>query len=878
MQEKRKFISLVVKNAVFYISLILLSSLLIGYFIYRLSYGIVLQSAEMNAIHTLEILELKFKNSIENTKKDVLFIARSPYLKDYILSSKFQTQDLHKKHSLTADYISFLSSRPDYSQIRYIGKKDKGKEILRVDRVNSTINVTNPQELQEKGNTSYFRETIDLNEDSVSFSQIDLNKERGKVSLPKIPTLRASCPVWFNDQSHGIAVINMNLSSLFNELSLTANDEFNIYLTNNKGYALIHPKKDLEFAFEFGDSSSILKLFELNIEKSEMMGKGVYSGNPIFWRKIHYPKQNYELYLLLHTKENKLLASFVNWRWSIIGITLMISAIMTMLALWWLRKQSKDMNSIVQSIENFQIGLETKELPVHRNDEIGIIANTFHEMSDTIKENITKLELAKGNAEAANIQKEEFLQNMSHEIRNPLHAILGMTRMLESNQPKTEQIPLIESLKFSSNILLSLVNDILDFSKLKEGKIKLVNEVANLDYLCKQIVKAYLYESSNKKILLEYNSSLELTNNNYFVDSLRFSQIVSNLLSNAIKFTPPSGKIKIQLETIENLIRFTISDSGPGIPVDKFHDIQKRFQKLERDANKDQYGAGLGLPIVVQLLSLFNSKLELLERKGSGTVFSFLLNLEKSIEVKFKTNIIQTDKLWKNILIIDDDPQIQYWYKHLFDKLGLNVKIIGDLGEIQNLDTSNKYDILITDNLVGEQSVISLLPKVNDCITPHTVKLMLTGNHEIASLQLESNGYFDKILQKPIDENILIESINELWRLRQYNLAEFSIVFEDYDGLKDKIIQSLLILVDEWSKGKISLLEALRSKNNEAKNKIVHRLANSLRRYKLSDLEDYWKSLDCSSIKSDDEQFVKSITTLESSILLAKIHISTLSI
>lgn len=89
---------------------------------------------------------------------------------------------------------------------------------------------------------------------------------------------------------------------------------------------------------------------------------------------------------------------------------------------------------------------------------------------------------------------------MSHEIRNPLHTIIGMSRMLAENNPKSEQLPLIESLKFSSDNLLALVNDVLDYSKLKEGQITLQSEPIQLDQLLQQIHKAYLFEARTKKL------------------------------------------------------------------------------------------------------------------------------------------------------------------------------------------------------------------------------------------------------------------------------------------------------------------------------------------------------------------------------------------
>ncbi|NOT38524.1 MAG: hypothetical protein HOP11_14220 [Saprospiraceae bacterium] len=877
-QKSNKFISLAVKNAAFYISLILLSSILIGYFIYKISYEIVLKSSEQNALHTLEILNLKLESSVENARKDVIFIARSPYLKEYIRSENVSSDEF-KKQGLTSDYISFLSSRPDYSQIRFIGRKDNGKEVLRVDRMNTSITVVNPNELQQKGSSAYFKETVDLPEDSVNFSIIDLNKEYGKISTPVMPTLRASCPVWFNNISYGIAIINVNLTSLFIELNELSKNDFEIYLIDSKGHALIHPDASKSFAFEYGKKESVfdeLGILQLPGNKEKRVSA---KGKVLYVNKVNYPKQNYSLYFIAQSKENKLLEKFINWKWSIAGITLMISSLFMFLALWWLQRQSKDMVNIVNSISQFEKNLQTSDLPIQRNDEIGIIANTFNTMAEVIKTNIVNLEKAKREAELANIQKEEFLQNMSHEIRNPLHTILGMTRMLESNEPNNEQIPIIESLKFSSNTLLSLVNDILDFSKLKEGKIILQPTTCNLYSLVNRIIKSYSFEAINKKISIQFNCDERIKQNSYEIDELRINQIIINLLSNALKFTPPNGQINILLHSKEesenvDLINFKITDTGPGIPKEKFNTIISRFEKLNDNDSMNQYGAGLGLPIVVQLLSLFKSKL-LLDESGIGATFTFSIHgIRTKTEIKGFLDI--PVKPITKMLIIDDDPQIIYWYKHIFSEKNYQLIPIMEASELNTLEDTSNFDIVITDDQVNDRSIIEILPSIKLLTHEKSVVIMVTGNHDLAQPLIKSKGLLDTVIQKPVNGEFLQEQIERLWLIKQNGVAEFQKIFTDYDGHKDKILNFYNILIEEWTSSVDMLKEAIQLRNNENKNKVIHKMANSLRKFGMNSVEQYWIELDLSQ-ELDHKAMQVHIEKLTNSIKLAKIHASILS-
>lgn len=246
--------------------------------------------------------------------------------------------------------------------------------------------VISPQELQEKGNTSYFKETMISPEDSVSFSIIDLNKEHGKISHPVMPTIRVSCPIWINGAVIGIAVINTNLISLFRELHSSISNDYDLYLFNQAGQCMIHPDSNKSFAFEYGKEHSF---FTENGIDPMVINPGTNhlnaGDNHFYIKKIKYPKRDFGVFIALRSYQNKLLATFYKWRWSILGITLMISALMMLLALWWLRQQSRSMEDIVDAIIRFEQDLETKSLPVSRNDEIGIIARTFGSMASTIK-------------------------------------------------------------------------------------------------------------------------------------------------------------------------------------------------------------------------------------------------------------------------------------------------------------------------------------------------------------------------------------------------------------------------------------------------------------------------------------------------------------
>lgn len=451
----------------------------------------------------------------------------------------------------------------------------------------------------------------------------------------------------------------------------------------------------------------------------------------------------------------------------------------------------------------------------------------------------------------ANQQKEEFLQNMSHEIRNPLHTILGMTRILEGNNPRQDQLPIIESLKFSTSNLLALTNDVLEFAKLKEGNIKLNNKEENIEEILESIVKSYNYEATSRKIELISNIDQTVKKTKYQIDRLRFSQIVTNLLSNALKFSLSGTRVELSSECIKEdnekaVILFKVKDQGKGIPEQKQNLILQRFQQLEQPFDS-LGGTGLGLPIVVQLLKLYHSDLKLISKYGQGSEFYFELELQKSNIISDIPTSNKASEQYQSIMIIDDDPQVQMLYQHVCHKLGIEVIVIGNLTELNLEQYQRTVDIIIADNYLGNESVIDNIDKIKKIVSDRTARMLITGDHNLVKLISASKGFFDLILQKPVSPEELLQSINKTWLWRSFSLPKLKVLYEDYDYNKELIQNALSLLIAEWESSNMKMGEAIRSKNQLEFKALVHKLANTLRRFELDNLEKIWRAIDFST-------------------------------
>ncbi|HXO75238.1 MAG TPA: histidine kinase dimerization/phospho-acceptor domain-containing protein, partial [Puia sp.] len=211
----------------------------------------------------------------------------------------------------------------------------------------------------------------------------------------------------------------------------------------------------------------------------------------------------------------------------------------------------------------------------------------------------------KEKAEQAAKAKSQFLSVMSHELRTPLNAVIGITHLLQQNQPREDQQEDLRTMQFSGESLLHIINDILDFTKLDSGKIELSAIDFNLRELTQSLYQSFTFKAKEKNIVfdVEYDERMP-----FYVkgDSFRLSQVLNNLISNAIKFTQ-KGSVKLRVEMTDDsastfVTRFSVIDTGIGIPADKQEKIFEQFTQADSDTTRLYGGTGLGLSISGRLV------------------------------------------------------------------------------------------------------------------------------------------------------------------------------------------------------------------------------------------------------------------------------------
>ena len=334
---------------------------------------------------------------------------------------------------------------------------------------------------------------------------------------------------------------------------------------------------------------------------------------------------------------------------------------------------------------------------------------------------------ARQQAERANRAKDEFLANLSHELRNPLTPILGWAQVLRSGKLKEAAVTTaLEVIERSARAQSQLIEDILDISRITSGKLALDSSPMDLRLVVQAAIDGVQLSADAKNI--EIVSQLSSTA--VLGDAARLQQVVWNLLSNAIKFTPAGGRVEIALESIDNHAQLRVSDTGKGIRAEFLPYIFDRFHQGDSSSTKASQGLGLGLSIVRHLVELHGGIVQAdSPGEGQGTTITLRLPLRKLTEVLIGAIDLEPTEAAAplnassdivpsleglHILAVDDRIDTREFLKFVLEDYGAEVLTVASarsaIGALK--DNPGKYDVLISDIGMPEEDGYFLIREV----------------------------------------------------------------------------------------------------------------------------------------------------------------------
>lgn len=476
----------------------------------------------------------------------------------------------------------------------------------------------------------------------------------------------------------------------------------------------------------------------------------------------------------------------------------------------------------VNKRENTGAGYEWCSIAItvaeRKDEKPSAIAMSIRSIDDVIQreeEQKQMLSLAVARAEAANNAKSDFLSRMSHDIRTPMNAILGMTSIAAIHiDEKSRVLDALDKITVSGKHLLGLINDVLDMSKIESGKVSLVEESFNLSDSIDSILTVFHSQVEAKQLDLNvYIANIE--HENVIGDEQHLLQIFMNIMGNAVKFTPPGGSISIHIEektshiTGSGYYEFAFEDTGIGMEQEYIKTIFEPFSRAANSIGNKIEGTGLGMSIAVNIARMMDGDIKVESTLGKGSKFTVGVHLKLD---DFTPKNMET-LVSLPVLVVDDEKDACESACEILCSIGMDAEYVLDGDSAirritESCEAHTDFSVIILDWKMPGKDGLETAREIRRTVNAH-IPIIILSAYDWTDIEDEAReAGVDAFISKPMFKSKLIRTLqNVLERdseqkktdafeaFRQHDFSGRRVLLAEDNELNSEVAQELLQIV-----------------------------------------------------------------------------------
>jgi two-component system, sensor histidine kinase and response regulator len=407
-------------------------------------------------------------------------------------------------------------------------------------------------------------------------------------------------------------------------------------------------------------------------------------------------------------------------------------------------------------------------------------------MMESISRQSEQLKDALEKSNVASRAKSEFLSNMSHEMRTPLNAIIGMTEIGRNADDLERKNHALGRIQDASTHLLGIINDVLDMSKIEANRLELSFIEFDFERMLQRVINVVSFRIDEKQQNLSINISKDIPKT-LIGDDQRLAQVLANLLGNACKFTPVGGSIcfDAHLEKEEDgicTIRISVEDTGIGISAEQQEKIFQIFRQAESSTVRKYGGTGLGLAICKNIVEMMGGRIWVQSEPGKGSTFALTVNMKRGEDEKHKLGERPVNRNDIRVLVVDDSKVILDYFRVVARKLGIycDTAMTGEEA-IALVERDNSYHVYFIDLQMPDMDGLQVSRALKPLVSEDSEVIMMTANEWTTDAEEAKNAGVDKFLSKPLFPPVIEGVIDEYLSAKnreETNESNLDVVYE----------------------------------------------------------------------------------------------------